>query len=113
MNGDLNEEIFMKQPQGLEDGSNLVCRLNKALYGLKQAPRAWNQKFNKYAMNQLVFKQCENDPCLYVRKTNQDIMYLFFYVDDIILAGSNLHDFESVKLKLMLMKVSGLVLKEC
>lgn len=101
LNGDLTEEIFMKQPQGLEDGSNLVCRLNKALYGLKQAPRAWNDKFNKYVVNKIGFKQCENDLCLYVRNVNNDIMYLLLYVDDIILAGSNINSVESVKQKLM------------
>ncbi|GBL76619.1 Retrovirus-related Pol polyprotein from transposon TNT 1-94 [Araneus ventricosus] len=43
--GDLNEEIYMKQPQGYEDGTQRVCKLKKNLCGLKQAPRCWNQKF--------------------------------------------------------------------
>lgn len=33
--GDLEEEIYMIQPPGFDDGTNLVCRLKKALYGLK------------------------------------------------------------------------------
>ena len=39
LNGDLKEEIYMKQPEGyIEEGKeNLVCKLNKSLYGLKQA----------------------------------------------------------------------------
>jgi hypothetical protein len=39
--GDLDEEIYMQQPQGYEvkGKENLVCGLNKRLYGLKQAPR--------------------------------------------------------------------------
>ena len=34
---DLDEEIYMQQPQGYEvkGKENLVCRLNKRLYGLK------------------------------------------------------------------------------
>ena len=37
--GDLNEEIYMDQPDGYIDDPALVCRLRKSLYGLKQAPR--------------------------------------------------------------------------
>ncbi|CAI7778423.1 unnamed protein product [Closterium sp. NIES-54] len=33
-------ELYMLQPEGLDDGSDRVCRLKKAIYGLKQAPRA-------------------------------------------------------------------------
>ena len=38
LNRNLEEEIFMKQPAGFEDGSGRVCKLLKSLYGLKQAP---------------------------------------------------------------------------
>ncbi|GJP73760.1 hypothetical protein CLOP_g4446 [Closterium sp. NIES-67] len=40
LNGIILEEVYMKQPEGLDDGSGRVCRLKKAIYGLKQAPRA-------------------------------------------------------------------------
>ena len=38
LHGDLEEEIYMQQPQGYEvkGKEDLVCRLNKLLYGLKQ-----------------------------------------------------------------------------
>jgi hypothetical protein len=41
LHGDLEEDIYMKQPQGYDvnEKENLVCRLKKRLYGLKQAPR--------------------------------------------------------------------------
>ena len=43
LNGDLDEVIYMKQPEGFEKGGpEYVCKLNKALYGLKQAARQWN-----------------------------------------------------------------------
>ncbi|CAI7797327.1 unnamed protein product [Closterium sp. NIES-54] len=41
LNGIILEELYMLQPEGLDDGSGRVCRLTKAIYGLKQAPRAW------------------------------------------------------------------------
>ncbi|GJY90388.1 putative mitochondrial protein [Tanacetum coccineum] len=39
LNGDLNEEGFMKPPPDVSHKPGEVCKLKKALYGLKQAPR--------------------------------------------------------------------------
>ena len=45
INGDIDTEIYMRQPEGFrEGGSEKVCRLNKSLYGLKQSPRLWSEK---------------------------------------------------------------------
>lgn len=48
LNGELQEDIYMEQPQGFSDGKDRVCKLQRSLYGLKQASRCWNQKFNKF-----------------------------------------------------------------
>ena len=38
LHGDLEEEIYMKQPEGfmVKGKKELVCRLKKSMYGLKQ-----------------------------------------------------------------------------
>jgi hypothetical protein len=43
LHGDLEEEIYMKQPKGyvMKGKKELACKLKKSLYGLKQSPRMW------------------------------------------------------------------------
>ena len=49
LNGDLEEEICMDQPEGfvLPGNEHKVCKLLKSLYGLKQTPRQWHIKFDQ------------------------------------------------------------------
>nr|GEX56709.1 hypothetical protein [Tanacetum cinerariifolium] len=50
LNGPLNEEVYVAQPDGFVNPDHLekVYRLKKALYGLKQAPRAWYDELSKF-----------------------------------------------------------------
>jgi hypothetical protein len=43
--GNIDEILYMQQPDGYQDGTKRVCKLNRSLYGLKQASRCWNQRF--------------------------------------------------------------------
>ncbi|GJP30992.1 hypothetical protein CLOM_g7574, partial [Closterium sp. NIES-68] len=61
LHGDLEEELYMRQPPGFDDGSHRVCRLKKSIYGLKQAPRQWYLKFDEALMD-FGFERSECDP---------------------------------------------------
>ena len=67
LNGLLDEEIYMEQPQGFvtPDSETKVCHLLKAIYGLKQASRTWNLQFHG-VLTVLGFKQTFTDAGIYV-----------------------------------------------
>lgn len=71
----------MLPPEGLDAGSNMVCKLNRSLYGLKQAPRCWNQKFDT-SLRKFGFNNSHADRCLYVGNVDKNKVYLLLYVDD-------------------------------
>lgn len=88
LHGNLEETIFMKQPEGFTENPKLVCKLNKALYGLKQAPRAWNLRFDTY-IKQHGLRRSDYDECLYTIQKGDNKLYMILYVDDIIIASNN------------------------
>ncbi|KAE8673710.1 hypothetical protein F3Y22_tig00111774pilonHSYRG00047 [Hibiscus syriacus] len=71
--GDLEEQIYMRQPEGFTQLGNehLVYRLKKSLYGLKQSPR-----------------QCLDDGLF---------IFLLLYVDDMLITAKNMDDVISLK----------------
>lgn len=102
MNGELDEEVYMELPPGLETHENYrkVCKLNKSLYGLKQSPRAWFDKFAKTVIQQ-GYTQCQADHTLFVRiSTENRTTILIVYVDDIILTGDHEEELDRLKEKL-------------
>ena len=81
-NADVNEEIYIRQPQGYDDGTGRVYRLLKALYGIVQAPFLWNQLLDAFMVS-CGWVACISDPCVYtfVSQTG-NIMLFCAYVDD-------------------------------
>ncbi|GBM34810.1 hypothetical protein AVEN_208019-1 [Araneus ventricosus] len=65
--GELDETIYMQQPEGYKDGTEPVCKLKHRLYGLKQAPHCWNKWFGQFLLT-LGFKASDADPCLYSKE---------------------------------------------
>ena len=91
LNGDLNEEVYMMQPEGFvaNDSGTLVCRLKKSIYGLKQASRQWYLKFHSVVAS-YGFVENKVDQCIYCKVNGRKFIFLILYVDDILLASSDL-----------------------
>ena len=67
----------------------------EAQKGLKQAPRKWYEKLST-TLSELEFVRTDVDHCLY---SSNDLTVLI-YVDDIIIAGKDLHSIEEFKEKM-------------
>jgi hypothetical protein len=81
LNGDLEEEIYMEQPEGFtHEGEHLVCKLHKSLYGLKQSPRAWNQKLDAFLKN-IEFTRSFAGFSVYVAQVEDMKFFIVLYVD--------------------------------
>ena len=66
LNGIIEEEVYIEQPEGFEILSNEshVCRLKRVSYGLNQAPCAWYTQIDNYFIG-LGFTKSEADANLY------------------------------------------------
>eukprot|EP00171_Calliarthron_tuberculosum_P001876 IDg1876t1 len=101
----------MEQPEGFvsTEHPDHVCKLRKSIYGLKQASRQWHEKIDGFLIGEMSFTASNHDPCLYVRKDKRGISIITLYVDDLLIASSNLNDLSSIKSKL----ASRFKMKDC
>ena len=80
----------MKLPDGCEDKSGEIVKLNKAVYGLKQAGRQWSLRLTHVLVEKVEMEQCKADPCVFrLRIDGETTMILCVHVDDIIVAGES------------------------
>ncbi|KAM1133510.1 hypothetical protein ACFX19_043460 [Malus domestica] len=98
LNGELEEDIYMQQAPGfVERGKEtMVCKLNKSIYGLKQASRQWNRKFDQ-VMAASGFQENKLDECIYLKVLGAKVIFLVLYVDDILLASSDMSLLQATK----------------
>nr|KAJ0207161.1 hypothetical protein LSAT_V11C500238120 [Lactuca sativa] len=99
LNGDLDEEIYMKQPEGfvMPGNEHKVCKLKKSLYGLKQAPKQWHQNFDDvFLSNGFALNQAEK--CVYSKfDTSGKGVIICLYVDDMLIFGTDLEEVDKTK----------------
>jgi hypothetical protein len=90
LNENLLENIYMAQPKGfaVKGKEHMGCRLRKSIYGLKQVSRQWYLRFDE-AIRSFGFKENEEDNCIYAKFRNGKFIFLILYVEDILLASSD------------------------
>nr|GEV51306.1 zinc finger, CCHC-type [Tanacetum cinerariifolium] len=99
LNGDLDEEVYMKQPKGfiMPGNEHKVCKLVKSLYGLKQAPKQWHQKFDEVVLLS-GFHLNQSDKCIYNKFDDSGKgVIACLYVDDMLIFGTNQNQVDKTK----------------
>ncbi|KAK8685819.1 hypothetical protein V6N13_124853 [Hibiscus sabdariffa] len=98
LNGKLEEDVYMTQPEGFVtlENARKVCKLQKSIYGLKQASRSWNLRFNE-AIQEFGFIRNEDEPCVYKKFSGSIVSFLILYVDDILIIGNDIPTLQSIK----------------
>jgi hypothetical protein len=98
LNGELDEEIYMKQPEGfiVQGQEHKVCKLVKSLYGLKQAPKQWHEKFDKVILSN-GFRIHQSDKCVYSKFIGNKGVIICLYVDDMLIFGTDLESIQNTK----------------
>ena len=77
LNGFLEEELYMMQPEGFVDpkGANKVCKLQRSIYGLVQASRSWNKHFDSVIKAYSFIQTC-GDACIYKKVSGSSTTFL-------------------------------------
>jgi hypothetical protein len=88
LHGDLQEDVYMHPPPGVQLPPGYVCHLRRALYGLKQAPRAWFARFSSVVIA-AGFTPSDHDPALFVHTSSRGRTLILLYVDDMLITGDD------------------------
>jgi hypothetical protein len=98
LNGDLQEEVYIKQSMGfiVTGKENKVLKLRNALYGLHQASRAWNTKFDDTLLS-LGFQRTPSEHAIYVRWNGNAQLAVKVYVNSLVITSSDCDDIKLFK----------------
>ena len=84
-NNYLDEDVRVEQPEHfvIQGNEKKVFKLKKASDGLKQAPIVCHGRLHLY-LSENMFQRSENEPTLYNKKKENNILIIYIYVNDII-----------------------------
>ncbi|KAL6419524.1 hypothetical protein ACFW04_013783 [Cataglyphis niger] len=93
--GELDEEIYIKIPEGLEENSKIsghVCKLQKVALS---RPRDAGTTFKTF-LRQFNFIEGNADKCMLFEKIENYNVYLAFFVDDSLIAAKSRHILDKI-----------------
>ena len=101
--GELDEELFMEQPEGfaVKGQEHKVFRLKRALYGLKQAALQWWKALDK-SMERLGFRRTKSDSRIFIlTNSSGPCVIVIVYINDTIFMGPDRQLVQSKKASFM------------
>ena len=98
LNGFLEEELYMMQPEGFVNpkGGNRMCKLQRSINEMVQTSRSWNIRFDEL-IKAYGLIQSYDEACIYKKVSGSSVAFLILYVDDILLTGNNNEFLDSIK----------------
>ena len=82
--GDLDEDVYLETPEGIDMPEGKVLKLRKGLPGLKQSGRVWNRKIGRF-FEDIGFCSLPAEQSIWVDQEKRAIVAL--YVDDMLIAA--------------------------
>jgi uncharacterized protein YaeQ len=88
LNAPIDEEVWVRPPEGLKTQEGNACILHKALYGTKQASRCW-WKHSSSTLASLGYVLSYYDSSVYTLTKQDDRSIIWVHVNDGIVTGSS------------------------
>ncbi|GIL71602.1 hypothetical protein Vretifemale_2132, partial [Volvox reticuliferus] len=97
LNGELREEIWMKEPPGYESKApGVACRLLRSIYGLQQASHCWYDTMSaRFADIGLL--PSKSDPAMFVKVNEKGVILALVHVDDMCIATKSQEMIDQIK----------------
>jgi transposase InsO family protein len=97
LNGELEEEVYMEQPEGFHQGApDDYLKLLKGMYGLKQSGRIWHKKLDK-ELQDMGFSKVKCDHSIWVYQKDGTKVIIPVFVDDMTIISKSKTLVQSVK----------------
>ncbi|KIK13851.1 hypothetical protein PISMIDRAFT_17694 [Pisolithus microcarpus 441] len=100
LNGELDEEIYLKLPPGFHGTGDKVWHLRRALYGLKQAHKAWYRQLCTI-FESLGFTRSHADHSIFYKVEDGVIIIIVVYIDDKLILSKCTRAIKKLKEALM------------
>ena len=95
--GELEEEIYMRMPEGMQKNDDDCMVLLKSTYGLVQAARQWYIQLVKFLRKHQYLRSLI-DPCLIIKRRDDEVVIILIYVDDCAIFGTYDLAYETINL---------------